>query len=138
MSNLIQIIGRFIGFHIGQIDIIRRGEPIAYRFLIQFVTTILSLIYINIIITRNAKKYHQYYSKLDILTNRFISIPISIIIGYLIGVIAEVKVWSQLEQSRQNCLYQGYKPEEEDFKWCIDEINFHLQNRNDILFNILR
>ena len=135
--SFIQLIGRFIGEITGQIDIIRRGEPIVYRYLVQIVTTIISLIYINITITRNIRKYPNYYTNLDILTNRFISIPISIVIGYIIGIIAEIKVWSQLEQSRQNCLYQGYKESDEDFKWCVDETNFDLQTKNDIISRIL-
>lgn len=136
--SLTQIVGRFIGEITGQIDIIRRGEPIVYRYFAQIVATVISIIYINITITRNVRKYPNYYTKLDILTNRFISVPISIVIGYVIGLIAEINVWSQLEQSRQNCLYQGYKEGDEDFKWCVDDINFDLQNRNDILSTILR
>lgn len=136
--SFIQLIGRFIGEAIGQIDIIRRGEPIVYRHLVQIITTIISLIYINIIITRNVKKYPNQYTRLDILTNRFISFPISIVIGYIIGIIAEIKVWSQLEQSRQNCLYQGYKEGTDNFNWCVDETNFHLQSKNDIIGAIIR
>ena len=136
--SFIQLIGRFIGEAIGQIDIIRRGEPIVYRHLVQIITTIISLIYINIVITRNIKKYPNQYTRLDILTNRFISFPISIVIGYIIGIIAEIKVWSQLEQSRQNCLYQGYKEGTDYFNWCVDETNFHLQSRNDIIGAIIR
>ena len=60
--SFIQLIGRFIGEITGQIDIIRRGEPIVYRYLVQIVTTIISIIYINITITRNIRKYPNYYT----------------------------------------------------------------------------
>lgn len=136
--SFIQLIGRFIGEATGQIDIIRRGEPIVYRYLVQIFTTIISFIYINIIITRNINKYPNYYTKLDKLSNRLISFPISIVIGYIIGLVAEIKVWSQLEQSRQNCLYKGYIEGTDKFNLCIDDTNFHLQNKNDIIGSIIR
>lgn len=134
--SLAQSIGNYLGNLTGEIDIMRRSKPNLYRTFMQIVGTIISLIWINSIISHNVMNQTKPIDHNDLFMKRILSIPISIIIGWMIGFLAEMSVFAQLAQAKQNCLYKGFKPGTNQFNKCIDNVNFHLQNKNDILHRL--
>ena len=136
--NVAKEFGNYIGTSIGSFDLIRRSQPTVYRNIMQIISTIFALIFINTIISNNIsndKSKNIPINHSQLLLKRLISIPMAIVVGWLIGFIAEMSVHAQLAQSRQNCLYKGFKPNTREFDLCVDNTNFHLQNKGDLIYN---
>ena len=134
--SLAQSLGNYFGNFYGELDIIRRSKPNIYRVFMQIVGTIICIIWINSIISHNTYsdiKKNKKINHSELFIQRILSIPISIIIGWILGFIAELSVYAQLAQAKQNCLYKGFKEGTQQFDQCLDNVNFHLQNKNDIL-----
>ena len=134
--SLAKSLGNYLGNISGEIDVIRRSKPNIYRHLMQIVGTIIALVWINIIITNNIDnnlKKGQYIQRNDIIVKRLMSLPMAIVVGWLLGFLAEMAVHAQLAQARQNCLHKGLVEGTREFNQCIDNVNFHLQNKGDII-----
>jgi len=130
--SLAQSVGNYLGNLTGEINIMRRSKPALYRTFMQIVGTIIALIWINSIISHNLSNNKKPINHTKLFMNRMLSIPISIVIGWMIGFLAEMSVYSQLAQAKQNCLYKGYNPGTRQYDQCLDNVNFHLQNKQDI------
>ena len=132
-------LGNYLGNISGEIDVIRRSQPSIYRNIMQVVGTLIVLVWINIIISTNVqnniKKNQPVYTG-DVIMKRILSLPMAIIVGWLLGFLAEMSVHAQLAQAKQNCLYKGFKENTPQFQQCLDNVNFHLQNKNDLLHRL--
>jgi hypothetical protein len=137
--SLAREFGNYIGSAVGVFNIVRRSKPIIYRNVMEIISTIFAIIFINIIISQNIqhdRKKNIQSNPTDILVKRLMSIPIAIVIGWMIGFLAEMSVHSQLAQSRQNCLSRGLVENSREFNLCVDNTNFHLQNKGDLIHNL--
>lgn len=134
--SLARSLGTFLGNISGEVDVIRRSKPNVYSGIMQIVGAIIALIWVNVLITTNSeqnlKQGHQI-NHMDILVKRIMSLPLAMIIGWILGFLAEMSVHAQLANARQNCLHKGFTENTKEFDYCIDNINFHMQNKNDLL-----
>jgi len=134
--SLAKSLGSFLGNISGEVDVIRRSKPNVYNGIMQIVGAVISLIWINVLITtntqENVRKGHQV-NHMDVLMKRILSLPLALLIGWILGFLAEMSVHAQLANARQNCLHKGFVENTKEFDYCIDNINFHMQNKNDLL-----
>lgn len=134
--SLAKSLGDFLGNVSGEVDVIRRSKPNVYNGLMQVIGSVIALIWINILITTNSQKNIQQgqpVNNMDVLIKRMLSLPLAIAVGWILGFLAEMSVHAQLAQARQNCLHKGFTENTQEFDYCIDNVNFHMQNKNDII-----
>ena len=138
--NITKDIGESVGQSIGLFNIIRRSQPYVYRQIMTMISVIFVFIMINLIINHNIKKNkidkNNNINRNNIFTQRLMAIPFSIMIGSVIGFLAEVAVFAKLAEAKQNCRYRGFVDNTPQFEHCVDNVNFDLQNKNDILFQL--
>lgn len=129
-------IGEFVGQARGYFNIIGRSQPAEYRQIMSMFATIFVFILNNLIINYNIKK-----NKIDLNNNininnifaqRLMALPLSFIIGHIIGYVAEIGVFAKLAESKQTCRYRGYVDNTQPFEQCVENINHDLQIRDDL------
>ena len=100
------------------------------------VATIFVFILNNLIINYNIKKnkidLNDNIKRNNIFVKRLMAVPLSFIIGHIIGYVAEIGVFAKLAESKQTCRYRGYTDNTPQFNNCVDNVNHNLQIRDDL------
>ena len=138
--NIARDVGESVGQVIGYFNIVRRSQPYEYRQIMTMIATIFIFILINLIINHNIKKNkldpNNNINRNNIFAQRILAIPFALMMGAVIGFLAEVAVYAKLAEAKQHCRYNGFVDNTPQFEQCVDNTNFHLQNKRDMMASI--